>query len=362
MKKLLVSAVSIAALAAPAMAQEFVPAEYENSAMIEQIGTANSAIIDQTWGNLLNGQSLARVTQTGNGNSADVKQMTVSPDFTSDLNRTRLTQGSNSGGPGGDNNEAVIRQIHKYGPGARNDALVRQVTDNGNVRVRQSGSGNETTLTQRRNSVEAFARIDQNGWDNVAEVDQRSDNGRVVVNQGTFSGPNNIGSPDAMFSRVFVDSRGVNSVVRIDQFGFGNEADVYETGTDGKVDVFSDGDFNMAAVYQDGTLQTANISQVAGGATGGNFASITQAVSDEGSTAIISQEGLFSESLITQSDLNGEGGFSTATSTQTSDASNAYSLIEQDGTDHSATVTQASAYATSNVSQFGISQTANVTQ
>lgn len=362
MKKLLISAVSVAAIAAPAMAQEFVPAEYENSAMIEQIGTANSAIVDQTWGNLLNGQSLARVTQTGDNNTADVKQTSISPDFSDNQNRARLTQGSNANGPGGNGNNAVIRQVHKYGAGARNDALVRQVTDNGDVRVRQSGSNNVGTITQRRNSVEAFARLDQNGWDNTAEIDMRSDNGRVIINQGTFSGPNNAGSPDAMFNTAFVDSRGVNPVVRIDQFGFGNDATVYETGTDGRVDIYTDGDFNFSTVYQDGTLQTANISQIAGGSAGLNIASITQDVTDEGSSAVISQEGLYSQSLIVQSDLNGEGGLNTATSTQTAGTDGAYSLIEQDGSAHSATVMQATAAATSNVSQFGVAQTANVTQ
>lgn len=371
MRTLLVSAVSVAALAAPAMAQGSEPlpdyepsAAYENTAMIEQIGTANSAIVDQTWGNLLNGQALAEVTQNGVANIADVKQASLTIANNGYGNTLKLTQGGKAGSNGGDGNNAVVRQAFEgAASGNRNRVTIRQFTDLADARVRQRGTGNFVRVLQRRNSTEAFVKIDQGGDDHWASVDQRADYGAVRIFQGEFVPINSPAAFPSIGNIADVKSDGTNPWIRIDQFGGLNAAYVTENGIDGRVKIETDGFFNTADVYQYGTAGDVNIEQNLSNLFGGdNMAMVTQEASDFSSEVLIQQEGFGGYSEITQKDDLGAGGDNLATNIQTVDSDMATSSIVQDGASHVAYVHQASAGATSTLAQAGAGLTANVAQ
>ena len=369
MKKLLVSAVSVAALAAPAMAQEFVPAEYENSAMIEQIGTANQAITDQTWGGLINGQALSMTTQNGDSNRATTFQTGFTSTSGSYENTAEIIQGENPAGNGsGVGNEARVRQIHDYGSGGANNARVLQPTDNGFAVLRQRGFDNDARITQTRASANAIARVDQNGNNNFARVIMRSTNGDVDIDQGRFRGVGNIsGAPaESTFNRAVVRSFGVNDSVFVEQYGSTNRAtvDVTDTAISGIVNVRTDGFFNDVTVEQAGQSGTINVNQNQLVMLGDNTATVRQASGDFESSATINQDGYLGVSTIIQGDLSGSLSSSNneATATQTGSSMSAESSILQTGSMNTANVTQATAAAMSTVTQMGVSQTASVSQ
>ena len=369
MKKLLVSAVSVAALAAPAMAQEFVPAEYENSAMIEQIGSANRAITDQTWGGLINGQALSETTQNGDNNIATTFQTGFTSTFGGYENTAEIIQGQNPNGNGsGDSNEARVRQIHDYGSGNANIARIVQPTDNAFALIRQRGFENDGQIIQARASSSANATLDQNGNNNFTRVVMRSTNGNVEIEQGRFRGIGNAtGSPaESTFNRAIVRSFGVNDDIYVEQYGSTNRAtvDVTDTAVNGSVTVRTDGFFNDVTIEQAGVSGTITVNQNQLVLLGDNTATVRQASGDFGSDATINQDGYLGVSTIIQGDLGGSlfSNDNTATATQTGSSVSAESSILQTGSSNTATVTQATAAAMSNVTQMGVSQTANVSQ
>lgn len=361
MKKLLASAVAVAAIAAPAMAQGmpgFVPAEYENSAMIEQIGAANSAIVNQVFNGPINGASLATVLQNGDANALTVMQRSgISEVGTGFDNEADIAQSA-------DRADTIVRQIHDYSQTQSNRVVLRQRTDDARARLFQRGDRNFIRLRQLNPSFEANAIIHQNGYRNTARVDQTGISGRTRIFQGEFGGGAVSTAPQANESTVDVVTSGTNAEIYVEQFGFGHTGNVNESGVDGQVTIETDGYFNDASVIQAGMSGTAYIQQL--GTSFSNLAAIEQTAFDVDSSATITQSGWYAESSILQTlDDGHSGGNNTATSIQSGLGANdgdIYSSIVQDGSSNSAIVNQASSVGSSMVTQTGGSHSANVSQ
>lgn len=356
MKKLLVSAVAVAALAAPAMAQEFIPSEYQNSAMVEQIGTANKTIVNQRWGGLFNGQSLAEVMQEGRWNQADVAQRNAGGQiFRQFNNKATIDQVSES-------SRTIIRQIHDHAASVANEATVSQSAYNSRAFLYQRGDGNTGSIEQGPDGIVPWAFVGQNGLRNNAEVTQTSDGGSVTVNQGTYSSTFNPYSADSSDNDVVITSAGANPLITVTQMGQGNWAVIDEDGVDGTINVNSSTFLNGAYVNQYSTGGSAMIDQVG---AGHNTGTIWQASDDLGSSALINQTGVGGSSMIEQRDTDGLGGGNTATSSQSGTnwgSDLITSSILQDGVGNVATVDQSSAVAASTVEQVGTTHIANVSQ
>lgn len=357
MKKLLILAASMSVLGfASAHAQTFPSTTQDNSAKITQTGNQNDGRIDQAIGGVLNGQNSAEIIQTGNRNEASIKQSTATSPLATGFANTAMIDQRRARG------DATIEQIHDYGLNRFNDALIVQITNDATASIEQRGDRNTGTIRQFNTSVAPIASIDQNGRINTAIVRQRGANGQVEVLQGTFAG--GIGpAPQTFSSRVEVDNDGSNADIYVSQIGFNHQAFVIEDGNNGMINVAMDGAFNTVNVLQES--QNGYVQVYSTGTSSANFASVTQAASDDGSSALILQSGRNGDADIQQLDDVGGGGGNLADVTQSGNGigvGDVLSTILQNGGANSALVNQASAYAQSDVTQTGVGHVANVSQ
>ena len=364
MKYFLASAIAVAAFAAPAWSQGDVPVEYQNAAMVEQIGSVNEAIVNQRWLFETDARSLASVTQAGLHNSARVLQRNLMRDVADDFNnKARIYQRSRW-------SAATVRQTHDYAALSANRARIHQRTDDAVSKTSQRGDGNVSVIRQTAAAFSPVAKSRQNGINNFIDILQESFGGTVIVSQDSFLDADETDSadavapplPNAIDNEATVVSRGLNPTVRVKQTGQLNFADVREGGIDGWITIRTDAFANLATVDQYSVTGVAAIEQIGGDV---NNASIWQDSSDFASEALIEQSGIGGQSSIIQLDTDGLGGENSASSRQSganwvSDLIS--STILQDGTGNVAVVDQSSGVAVSTIEQLGSSHTANVSQ
>ncbi|MEH6409605.1 MAG: hypothetical protein V7741_03705 [Hyphomonas sp.] len=361
MKRLLLTAISAAAIAsAPALAQQAPALDGNNTSIISQRGNGNTADVNQAVGGTTNNQGYSSIEQlrgaSGNVNnaSATVRQSQGSyvmggNDY---ANASVIEQRRNGA-------VAFVNQVHDYASSTQNSSTIRQLSANADASVRQRGDGNTATIVQRLASVTPTGAIRQNGVGNTARIIQESDGGSVVINQGTWAGPNQIVSPDSWDNDADVFSAGFNPLIRVNQFGSLNTADVSESGVDGIVRIDTDGVRNRADAFQGGVDNRIDIDQLDTGFR--NTSDIMQEASSEDSLAKVEQSGyraratitqrggLENDALVTQSGLG-------ATNTDI------LSTVLQDGSSNIATVDQFADSALSDVSQMGMMHVATISQ
>ncbi|MEQ9314393.1 MAG: hypothetical protein RLN72_00990, partial [Henriciella sp.] len=258
--------------------------------------------------------------------------------------------------------KAFVKQIHDHASVAANEAAILQFTNSAMAFLNQRGDGNSASITQGAGGVQPWATVSQNGLRNSADVEQYSDGGSVTVNQGTFSQTFDPFAPDSSDNEATVYSAGNNPLITVNQLGQGNIAVINEDGTNGIISVNSSTFLNSAYVDQYSTDGTATIEQVGAGL---NMATIWQASTDVGSSALINQTGTGGSSSIEQRDTDLLGGGNSATSNQSGTnwgVDLITSSILQDGAGNSAVVNQAGSVAASTIEQVGSTHIANVSQ
>ena len=291
MRKLLLFSAAAAVISMPAIAQSFESPNYDNSASITQIGTANDALVDQAVGGIINGQGSAEVLQNGDDNEAKIRQRSFTSPVPAAFDNKALIDQRRDGGT------ARINQIHDYAATDTNEARILQVSDDAVAIARQRGDSNFINIRQLGASVTPDALVEQNGNGNRAIVRQRSDGGKVRVFQGDFNSSTGL-SAESWNSRVTIDSDGINPDIRVEQYGTRHRATVVEDGFNGRVDIFSEGDFNDATVEQKSADGRVDIASSVGSFD--NDATVKQNSSDIGSEATVRQSGINADSLITQ--------------------------------------------------------------
>jgi hypothetical protein len=354
---ILAASLSVLGFASAAHSQVFPSPTGDNSGKITQTGNQNRANIDQAIGGLsLNGQNSAEISQIGNRNNATVNQ-TSANSFVNAFANTALIEQNRARGI------ASIDQIHDYTVNRFNQARILQNSNDAEASIDQRGDRNTARIFQRGGSVAPNASIEQNGLINTAIVNQGSgSSGNVVVSQGEFGG-GSILSPQTFTSRVDVDHNGANADIYVSQIGFTHNADVIEDGTNGIIDVRMDGALNIANVRQESSNGYVGISSTASSFS--NLATVTQDVSDTGSSAFVLQSGSFAISDIEQLGDAGIGLGNFADVVQSGEglgAGSIESMIVQNGSLNEATVNQSARVAESTVLQTGIGHLASVTQ
>lgn len=361
MKKILLLSVGALALAAPAIAsEEYYSSTFDNSAVIDQKGGMNTAIIDQRVDETLNGHNAASITQDGNENMAEVRQLSltnhVSADFDTEATVEQL----------GDSGYVDIYQIHDYGSAAGLKADVLQFGESASAVVEMRGDANTVIVKQTGGAVEAGAVIRQNGLNNIIDVAQDGSGSLITVDQGHFSDSSDGGSADssssaAVMSKVSVVSSGVDSMLDIYQIGDEQLADIMESGSDNTMSVNMYGDLNTVFIDQHGSggvIETKQYEVL-------NWIEIEQDITAKDDFVTVTQEGTGLESYTFQADMAGLGGLNEVSVYQTGYAANygdVVSTIYQDGTLNIAMVDQHSDFALSTIMQSGAGHLAQVSQ
>lgn len=359
MRKILILAVSMAAMsAAPAVAQVFPSQTTDNSARITQTGNLNSATIDQAVGGIINGQGRAEIIQNTSRATALITQTSATSPRSGGFANTALIDQRRQ------RTTATVEQIHDYvGSGAAgNNATIVQIAADAQAAILQRGDRNTGTIRQQNGSVAPTASLQQNGVFNRGVIRQEGVNGFVSVSQGNYV-PGVGASPITSNARATIDNNGLNSSIYVTQIGFGSEATVMEDGANGLIDIKQFGSLNIANVNQfstDGTvmIETGSLSQV-------NTVDVLQEVSDVGSSARVEQTGYYGRTGITQRDTLGLGGGNEVEVTQSglgTGVDSLLSLVVQDGAANSAMVAQSSAFAQSSVVQTGVGHTSQISQ
>lgn len=357
MKRYLILAASLSVLGfASAQAQVFPSPTHDNSASITQTGNQNDARINQAVNNEYNNQGNAEIIQRRNNGVATITQTNATSAVAGGFDNTAsIDQRRNF-------DSAMINQIHDYAATRDNRATILQVAARAEATIQQRGDANTATINQVAGSVRPTATIEQNGSSNNANVKQDGSNGLVKVSQGTYSNESGQ-SPDTDFSRVFVVNSGLNADISVSQVGFRHKADIKEAGANGTITVSMDGILNDVLVTQNSTDGTIDIAST--GTSFSNDVTVTQELTDAGSTARVTQWGSFGTAIITQLDDQGGGGGNLAEVTQSGIGGaleDILSTITQNGGLNEAFVTQASDYAQSDILQTGVGHTANVSQ
>lgn len=343
---------------ASAHAQTFPSTSFDNSAKITQTGNLHTATIDQAVNGELNGQNQAEIEQSGSRNAAVINQSNATSPMANSrfANIADVTQIRSR-------NDASIDQVHDYERINRNLAVVLQQGIEGDAVIQQRGDSNVARILQRNTSAAPIARIEQNGRTNTAQVEQfAGSSGEVTVIQGAF-GNGLILSPQTLLSTVDVQQAGQNADIYISQIGISQVANVVEGGVNGITDIRMEGALNRVDVAQFSQNGLIAIASTAGSFS--NQATVTQGVTDNGSSAFVQQSGSNAFSEIEQ--LGGGGGLNGnfADVTQSGNGLGANSVLSsvfQDGSINEARITQASGYAESFVSQFGTGHLTTVIQ
>lgn len=359
MRKLFVLTASLVVWAGmPAFAQVVPTPSTDNNARITQTGNQNSATIDQAAGSILNGQGQAEIIQNTSRATAVILQSTATgPRAGGFANTASIEQRRQR-------TNATVEQVHDYAPAGAfgNAATILQVAADAQAAILQRGDRNTGTIRQLLGSVAPTASLQQNGVFNRGTIRQTGQNGTVVVRQGDFvAGPGV--SPVTSNARATVDNDGLNADINITQIGFASQATVIENGNNGLIDILQYGSVNIASVTQLSTDGQVRIETGAGSQF--NTADVLQEISDVGSATSILQTGYFSRADVTQSDSLGLGGGNDADVTQSgigTGSDSLLSLIVQDGASNSTTVAQSSTYAQSSVVQTGVGHTSQISQ
>ncbi|MFN7055064.1 hypothetical protein [Hyphomonas sp.] len=353
---LVASAALVALCTAPAFAQVFPAPGIDNSARITQTGNNNEATIDQAVNGLINGQNQAEISQSSNAGRAMISQTTAtSPRPGGFANTASIDQRRAR-------TSATVEQIHDYQQAFGNEANITQIAADAAAAALQRGDRNFINIRQLNGSVMPVASVQQNGIWNRAVVRQGGTNGTVIVRQGDYT--NAVGaSPVSSRSRATIDNNGVNSTIYVNQVGFGNEATIFEQGNSGLIDADMYGDQNITNIDQRSTNGTIILTTT--GASFNNLSDIRQEISDFGSSATILQAGAFATANVTQKDLLGLGGNNQANVQQSGFASglnNVVSTITQDGGSNLANVNQMRSLAVSTVTQTGFGHVSTISQ
>ena len=357
MKRYLILAASLSVLGfASAQAQVFPSATHDNSARITQTGNQNVGTIDQAVGAIVNGQGNAEIIQSSNRGNAVITQTNATNPVPGGFDNTALIDQRRL------RDTATINQIHDYGTTRDNRATIIQIAADAIATIQQRGDRNTATIRQINGSVAPNASVQQNGWVNTSVVRQEGVGGLVTVRQGTYaSGPGV--SPETFNSRVDVVNAGLNANIFVSQIGQTHTADIQEDGANGNITVSMAGSFNDVIVTQNSTSGIIDI--VSTGSSFSNDATVTQDVSDTGSRAYVTQSGFYGMSEIEQLDSGSLGGYNLADVDQSgvgTDTGSIMSSILQNGGLNKAFVTQAGAFALSDIAQTGVGHTANVSQ
>jgi|GEM_PF-1396357 hypothetical protein len=361
MKKILLLSVGALALAAPAIAsEEYYSSTFDNSAVIDQKGGMNQAIVDQRVDGTLNGQNAASITQDGNENMAEVRQLSltnhVSTDFDNEATIEQL----------GDRGYVDVYQIHDYGSEVGLKADVFQSGEGASAVLEMRGDDNTVIVQQTAGAIDASTVIRQNGMNNIIDVAQDGSGSYITVDQGHFSASSDGGSADSsssasVMNEVYIVSSGDDSMLDIYQIGAEQLADIMESGSDNTMSINMYGDMNTVFIDQHGSggfIETKQYDIL-------NWIEIEQDLTAEDDIATVTQEGTGLESYTFQADTAGLGGGNEVSVYQTGYAANygdVVSTIHQDGSLNFAMVDQYSDFALSTIMQSGTGHFAQVNQ
>ncbi len=352
---------------------------------IDQAGADNTAVITQ---NHTNGSDQdVKITVTGNDNSATISQTNVSglkgsveinikdsggkaeifQDNVSAV-EARITQNSDSAGVGntakivqnggGTNLTATIDQSNGDG----NAATIKQIenTVNSTASIEQIGGGNIAAIVQKKASNGFYtqgseARISSTGEGNTARIEQLHTKPGTVA-RITQVGDANTGTirqegllRNKYTANIWQQDNSTNTVAAIEQFsndhGYG-EATITQSNSHG----------TKASIRQKNTRGTvsATITQTNLNNSGGFQSLIDQSGTDL-TASITSRDGDSSDAMINQ---RGEG----HNATVTQEGNNSYAKITQSGSSHTATVEQGGSDHIASINQSGSNHIARIEQ
>lgn len=360
MKRILMLSVGALALAAPAIAsEEYYSSTFDNSAVIDQTGGMNEAIIDQRVDGTLNGQNAASITQNGNENSTEVRQLSLTSPVSSGFNNETTVEQR------GDRGYVDVYQLHDYGSDIGLKADVFQSGDGASAILEMRGDDNTILVKQTDGAMDATAIIRQNGMNNIIDVAQDGSGSLITVDQGHFTdadgGSVDTSSAASIMNEVYIVSSGDDSMLDVYQIGTEQLADIMESGSDNVMSINMYGDMNTVFVDQHGSggfIQTTQYDIL-------NYIEVEQGITSEDDMATITQEGTGVESYSFQADTAGLGGGNEISVLQTGYASSygdVVSRISQDGSVNFAMVDQYSDFALSTITQSGTGHYAQVSQ
>jgi hypothetical protein len=238
--------------------------------LLRTTGTALLALL-MTAGVAVGQTNNSDVTQEGAGNNVDVTQEYVTNGVTGENTFTVSQNGDN-------NDVGLFEQV-----GAGNEATITQVGDGNTVAENpqqgftETGSPNsydgKITVDQYGNNNDVYD-VDQQGYNNVAEVDQGGEQNDVNGNLVDIDGQTN-GISGATGNTVDINQTtngnavgtGNSSVRGVRQVGQRNELTITQEGDAGsRVGTELSGMYNgKNAIVQDGADNVATVSQRAGG-------------------------------------------------------------------------------------------------
>ncbi len=368
-------------------------------ATVSQSGTANDAMIDQSFSNNARNHD-ATITQSGErlegvitqaasggtarGNSANIDQ--TGADGTSSILQSTAT--------GAENIVANITQTDAVV--GSNAAILQEAegtqTGDINADINQTGSGvsyiDQSIMTIKSKGVDATINQTDGGYASInqrmenqqqsdfsALINQTGDSSALIDQRGTVEGTTTMSATidqmgmgnDALITQIDLtdtdaigDGRITSSIMQVGSF---NSADIFVRNRDNTATVIQSGNYSSADVDQ---LSRENSITVLQNGTGASAAEMNTADIDQnavGATATIIQDGHSNTALTSQTSAT--GGFNEHNASVTQLGSDNLSDIDQFGhgpVGNTASVTQGGDGFASTVSQNGSGNVANVTQ
>ena len=135
------------------------------------------------------------------------------------------------------------------------------------VYVSQIGSGNKATVSQDARSVSGFAKIEQDGKQNEAEIIQKDGKHQARVKQtGTLNNVLVIQDGEAAH-QALLSQTGRNNHINLAQTSSiaGQVATLTQTGEDNQITLSQSGPTNEATLTQTGNGNLLNLAQTGGG-------------------------------------------------------------------------------------------------
>ncbi|MFW8595246.1 hypothetical protein [Cribrihabitans neustonicus] len=368
MRHLLLTAALVSAAAAPPL--------LANDSMVEQIGAGNTATVTQTGGT--GGSS--DIYQTGDDDSASVIQ---SDGGGSGTNIAEIDQLGGSG-----IQTASITQANSTSGAVNTATILQDSTEGGNsAEIEQTGSDNTAAAQQGPGAASSgppasitnsSTEIIQAGTGNTATTDQivgsnGGDNNQASITQsGSFNTAGVIqGTGTAATGGLGISANDNDNSATILQDGLSHMSNIEQGGESGTALNTQFGDSNESAIVQSGGIPISGANSAIVNQDGsGNFSVVNQ-TSDHGdlpavpalTSAIVTQSGNLHVSTINQAPVGGH------MATVLQDGASHESLINQDGLDNKAYLTQELSGQVSEIHQTDltflgstIDNTATVTQ
>jgi hypothetical protein len=129
--------------------------------------------------------------------------------------------------------------------------------------IDQIGSGNRTTIAQRRGSTQSYARVSQAGRDNEASITQDADSAFASIAQSGSENLAAIGQRGTAHNTAVIGQMGNGNQASISQTSdfIGHVAELRQTGDRNTIALSQSGENNSAILAQNGNDNTMGVDQ-----------------------------------------------------------------------------------------------------